>query len=55
MDVKEFVLVQLEWLQRMYEESKEADTRDRIITAIEDIVIAALGEHTFPNIPKENH
>lgn len=47
MNAQEFVLRQLVWLQTMYEESKDSETRERLITAIQDIVIAALGEGAF--------
>lgn len=51
MNVQEFVLTQIEWLQAEYNKTTDINTRERLLTAIEDIVIAALGEHTFPNIP----
>jgi Na+-translocating ferredoxin:NAD+ oxidoreductase RnfC subunit len=53
MTAQEFVSTQLEWLQAQYEKAQDTETRERIITAIEDIVIAALGERTFPSAYKE--
>ncbi len=52
MSAQEFVLMQLEWLQAQYDKAQDTETRERIITAIEDIVIAAISEGTYPLLGK---
>lgn len=47
MNEQEFVLMQIEWLQAQYDKAQDADTRERLITAVEDIVIAALSEDVY--------
>jgi hypothetical protein len=47
MNAQEFVLMQIEWLQAQYSQAQDADTRERLITAIEDIVIAALSDDVY--------
>lgn len=48
MNEQEFVTQQIEWLQMQFQRAIDVDSCERIISAIEGIVVTALVEGVFP-------